>query len=182
MSRLGGDKPSDDAAAGAAAGGRHPAADPDAARRRGVCPNALARQVTEKAEGNALFAEEILSFLTERGVLRVAGGKVEFDAGAVAAALPASVQSLLTARVDRLAPRGSRAAASGGRDRPALRSATVGRCGGRRGRHRSAGSPRCRRSISSIPRASRATMPSSTRWCATRSIRACSRGRAPRCI
>ena len=67
-------------------------------------PETLARQLTEKADGNALFAEEILSFLAERGVLRVAGGKVEFDAGAVAAALPASVQSLLTARVDRLAP------------------------------------------------------------------------------
>ena len=67
-------------------------------------PEPLARQLTEKAEGNALFAEEILSFLAERGVLRVAAGKVEFDAGAVAAALPASVQSLLTARVDRLAP------------------------------------------------------------------------------
>ena len=67
-------------------------------------PEALARQVTEKAEGNALFAEEILSLLGERGVLRVTGGKVEFDANAVAAPLPASVQSLLTARVDRLAP------------------------------------------------------------------------------
>jgi len=66
-------------------------------------PETLARQVAEKAEGNALFAEEILSFLTERGVLRVAGGKVEFDANATAA-LPASVRSLLTARVDRLAP------------------------------------------------------------------------------
>jgi hypothetical protein len=66
-------------------------------------PEALVRLVTEKAEGNALFAEEILSFLTERGALRIAAGKVEFDAGAVAAALPASVQSLLTARVDRLA-------------------------------------------------------------------------------
>jgi predicted ATPase len=60
--------------------------------------------VTEKAEGNALFAEEIVSFLAERGVLRATEGKVEFDASAVAAALPASVQSLLTARVDRLAP------------------------------------------------------------------------------
>ena len=67
-------------------------------------PESLARQLTEKAEGNALFAEEILSFLAERGVLRVVAGKVEFDAGAVAAAMPASVQSLLTARVDRLAP------------------------------------------------------------------------------
>ena len=57
-----------------------------------------------KGRGQPLFAEEIVSFLTERGVLRAAAGKVEFDAGAVAAALPASVQSLLTARVDRLAP------------------------------------------------------------------------------
>ena len=67
-------------------------------------PEALARLVTEKAEGNALFAEEIVSFLAERGALRAVGGTVEFDAGKVAAALPASVQSLLTARVDRLAP------------------------------------------------------------------------------
>ena len=66
-------------------------------------PEALARQVTEKAEGNPLFAEEIVSFLTERGMLRVATGKLEFDANEVAAALPGTVQSLLTARVDRLA-------------------------------------------------------------------------------
>jgi class 3 adenylate cyclase len=69
-----------------------------------LLPEALARQITEKAEGNALFAEEIVSFLSERGALHTTEGKVEFDAGAVAAALPASVQSLLTARVDRLAP------------------------------------------------------------------------------
>ena len=68
-----------------------------------VLPEALARLVTEKAEGNALFAEEIISFLVERGVLRADGGEVEFDPGAVATAMPASVQSLLTARVDRLA-------------------------------------------------------------------------------
>jgi class 3 adenylate cyclase len=67
-------------------------------------PEALSQQVTGKAEGNALFAEEIVSFLTERGHLRVGARGVEFDANAVAAALPASVQSLLTARVDRLAP------------------------------------------------------------------------------
>jgi hypothetical protein len=67
-------------------------------------PETLVRLVIEKAEGNALFAEEILSFLNDRGALRTDGGKVEFDAGAVPAALPASLQSLLTARVDRLAP------------------------------------------------------------------------------
>jgi class 3 adenylate cyclase len=66
-------------------------------------PEALARQVAERAEGNPLFAEEIVSFLIERGMLRTTAGKLDFDASAVAAALPASVQSLLTARVDRLA-------------------------------------------------------------------------------
>jgi class 3 adenylate cyclase len=80
-----------------------------------VPPKALVRLVTEKAEGNALFAEEILSFLTERGVLRTIGENVEFDTDAVGAALPASVQSLLTARVDRLAPQ----------DRAVLQAAAV---------------------------------------------------------
>jgi hypothetical protein len=70
-----------------------------------VLPEALARQVAEKAEGNPLFAEEIVSFLTERELLHAKGGKLEFDPGAVAAALPASVQSILNARVDRLSPK-----------------------------------------------------------------------------
>jgi len=70
-----------------------------------ILPAPLVRQVAERAEGNPLFAEEILSFLGERGVLRSTGGKVEFDPTAVAIALPASIQSLLTARVDRLAPK-----------------------------------------------------------------------------
>jgi class 3 adenylate cyclase len=69
-----------------------------------LLPEAFALLITEKAEGNALFAEEIVSFLAERGVLRTNAGKVEFDAGVAAAALPASLQSLLTARVDRLVP------------------------------------------------------------------------------
>ena len=80
-----------------------------------VLPEALTRLVTEKAEGNALFAEEIVSFLAERGVLHADGGEVKFDPGAVATALPASVQSLLTARVDRLGPQ----------DRAVLQAAAV---------------------------------------------------------
>jgi predicted ATPase len=68
-----------------------------------VLPDGLARQLTEKAEGNPLFAEEIVSFLTDSGVLRAKAGELNFDASA-APALPASVLSLLTARVDRLAP------------------------------------------------------------------------------
>ena len=78
-------------------------------------PEALVRQVAEKAEGNPLFAEEIVSFLSERGILHTKDGKLEFDAGTVAAALPASVQSILNARVDRLAPK----------DRTLLQAASV---------------------------------------------------------
>lgn len=67
-------------------------------------PEALAKLIVAKADGNALFAEEVASFLVERGVVRQGAAGLEYDAAAVAAALPGSVQSLLTARVDRLAP------------------------------------------------------------------------------
>jgi tetratricopeptide (TPR) repeat protein len=67
-------------------------------------PESFAWQVAEKAEGNPLFAEEIASFLSERGIVRTSTGKLDFDATVVATALPASLQSLLTARVDHLAP------------------------------------------------------------------------------
>jgi predicted ATPase len=66
-------------------------------------PEQVAWQVAEKAEGNPLFAEEIVSFLAERGIVRTTTGKLDFDATVLATAMPASVQSLLTARVDRLA-------------------------------------------------------------------------------
>jgi predicted ATPase len=60
-------------------------------------PEGLAQQVIDKAEGNPLFAEEILSYLTERGDLRTVAGTLEFNASAVSPALPASVQSILAA-------------------------------------------------------------------------------------
>jgi class 3 adenylate cyclase len=71
-------------------------------------PDALICQVTERAEGNPLFGEEILSFLIQRGALRVASGKADFDADVGESGLPASLQSLLAARMDRL-PREDRA-------------------------------------------------------------------------
>ena len=71
-------------------------------------PDALIAQVTERAEGNPLFGEEILSFLIQRGALRVSEGKAEFDPDAGDIGLPASLQSLLAARADRL-PREDRA-------------------------------------------------------------------------
>ena len=78
-------------------------------------PEALAREITEKAEGNPLFAEEIVSYLTERNIVRIGATELEFDVSSVAAALPTSVQSLLTARVDRLT----------GKDRALLQAASV---------------------------------------------------------
>ena len=67
-------------------------------------PEDLVRYVTERAEGNALFAEQILSLIGQRGALRTDGAHVEFDAGAVAKAIPAGLQGLLSARIDRLTP------------------------------------------------------------------------------
>jgi predicted ATPase len=67
-------------------------------------PEELRRLVSAKAEGNPLFAEELVSFLLERGVVRRGAGGLIFDAATVASTLPASLQSLLAARVDRLSP------------------------------------------------------------------------------
>ena len=67
-------------------------------------PEALAVKLIDRAGGNALFAEEIVSFLSEQDVLHMVDGAIEYDGAAVAAALPSSLQDLLTARVDRLAP------------------------------------------------------------------------------
>jgi class 3 adenylate cyclase/tetratricopeptide (TPR) repeat protein len=71
----------------------------------GELPEALARLVADRAGGNPLFAEEIASFLLERRIVRPAAEGLEYDAAAGAGALPASVQSLLRARIDRLEPR-----------------------------------------------------------------------------
>jgi len=65
-------------------------------------PEPLAQLIVEKAEGNALFVEEIVSYLLERGAVSRVGERLTFDPNMLLAALPASVKSLFTARVDRL--------------------------------------------------------------------------------
>lgn len=67
-------------------------------------PEALARTVLDKAEGNALFAEELANFLIERGIVRRQGGTLEYDAEKLVQALPGTVKTLLAARVDHLIP------------------------------------------------------------------------------
>jgi class 3 adenylate cyclase len=66
-------------------------------------PETLANLILARAEGNALFAEEIAIFLLERGIVSRGAAGLEFDQAAVAVALPESVQSLLASRVDGLA-------------------------------------------------------------------------------
>jgi hypothetical protein len=67
-------------------------------------PDALTRQVTERSAGNPLFGEEILSFLIDEGMLRIAAGKADFAGTAETDALPASLQGLLATRTGRLPP------------------------------------------------------------------------------
>jgi class 3 adenylate cyclase len=67
-------------------------------------PDSLVRKLLEKVEGNPLFAEEIASFLNDQGIIRAHADKLGLDASLVASVLPASVQSVLAARIDRLAP------------------------------------------------------------------------------
>lgn len=67
-------------------------------------PADLASLVIDKAEGNPLFAEEIANYLIDRGVVRRQASGIEYDRAAAAAALPSSMQSLLSARADRLSP------------------------------------------------------------------------------
>ncbi len=64
-----------------------------------VVAEPIVRLVADKADGNALFAEEIVTFLVESTALRVDDGQVELRAAGSQSILPASIQLLLTARV-----------------------------------------------------------------------------------
>ena len=66
-------------------------------------PEDLIARVTERAGGNPLFGEEILSFLIQQGALRIEGGVADFDASRGRDDLPASMQNLMAARIDSLA-------------------------------------------------------------------------------
>lgn len=67
-------------------------------------PERLVSQVTDRAGGNPLFGEEILSLLLQQGALQFDDGAVRFDADLGETGLPVGVQNLLTARVDGLPP------------------------------------------------------------------------------
>ncbi|MER8474603.1 adenylate/guanylate cyclase domain-containing protein [Mesorhizobium sp. M1163] len=62
----------------------------------------LLDQILERAGGNPLFLEEIVRGLIDRGVLMREGQRWRTVAGEVATGIPATIQAMLLARVDRL--------------------------------------------------------------------------------
>jgi len=61
------------------------------------------RRITDAAEGNPLFVEETVSMLIDDGVLRREDGRWEVTGELARVAVPATIQALLAARLDRLA-------------------------------------------------------------------------------
>ena len=62
----------------------------------------LLEQILERAGGNPLFIEEIVRALIDRGVMTREGQQWLTIAGEAAAGIPATIQAMLLARVDRL--------------------------------------------------------------------------------
>jgi class 3 adenylate cyclase len=65
----------------------------------------LAERIAERAGGNPFFVEELLRNLAESGALEGKGGAFRAAAPIDEAAVPATVQSVLAARIDRLSER-----------------------------------------------------------------------------
>ena len=65
-------------------------------------PSALEKHLIERAGGNPLFGEEMLNFLVEEGAIDINGDKAVFADDAELTELPASMQSLITARLEQL--------------------------------------------------------------------------------
>ncbi|MGC8837742.1 MAG: tetratricopeptide repeat protein [Anaerolineae bacterium] len=69
-------------------------------------PQPVREWVVERAEGNPFFMEELVRMLMDRGLLRQVGGEWAWVGGDVnqVEAVPSTLQALIAARVDTLAP------------------------------------------------------------------------------
>lgn len=65
-------------------------------------PPALENRLLDRAGGNPLFGEEMLSFLLEKGAISVDQEETHFTDASALDELPASMQSLIAARLDQL--------------------------------------------------------------------------------
>jgi class 3 adenylate cyclase len=65
-------------------------------------PDAVAERIVAAAEGNPLFAEELVGMLVDDGHLRRVDGRLEVAEAIERLHLPPTIQALLTARLDRL--------------------------------------------------------------------------------
>jgi class 3 adenylate cyclase/tetratricopeptide (TPR) repeat protein len=70
----------------------------------GGVPLELGARITELAEGNPLFVEEMVRMLVDRGVLRFSDGRWELASAVDQVDIPSSVQAVLAARLDTLPP------------------------------------------------------------------------------
>ncbi len=68
----------------------------------GGLPAALRQRVVGLAEGNALFAEELIRMFVDQGVLRLADGAWELGRPVDEIEVPSSIQAVLAARLDGL--------------------------------------------------------------------------------
>jgi len=68
----------------------------------GGLPSAIRERVVGLAEGNPLFAEELIRMFVDRGVLRLADGAWELARPVEEVEVPSSVQAVLAARLDGL--------------------------------------------------------------------------------
>ncbi|MGZ4128933.1 MAG: ATP-binding protein [Actinomycetota bacterium] len=66
-------------------------------------PPAVETRISEAAEGNPLFVEEMVSMLIDDGLLRRQNGSWDVSAELGSVAVPPTIQALLAARLDRLA-------------------------------------------------------------------------------
>ena len=87
----------------------------------------LAEVIAERADGNPFFAEEIVRDLAERGAVRGTRGSYLLHGDVADATVPATLQAVIAARVDRLSPAAKRtlnaAAVVGSRFSPELLTA-----------------------------------------------------------
>ncbi len=72
--------------------------------RTEMLPDAVRDRLLDAAEGNPLFLEELVAMLIEDGTLEPVDGRWDLVGDLAQVPIPASVQALLSARLDRLGP------------------------------------------------------------------------------